>query len=76
MPSGVTSIGESTFGYCSSLTSIVSNATTAPAIGYNTFEGIANGGTLTVTNGSTGYDAWMSNEDYYLGYYNWTKIEQ
>jgi hypothetical protein len=25
---------------------------------------------------STGYDRWMGTGNYYLGLYNWTKIEQ
>ena len=74
--SGVTSIGNYAFIYCSSLTSIVSNATTAPTIKSSTFQGVKTGGTLTVPSGSSGYDVWMGTGDYYLGYYNWTKVEQ
>jgi len=54
----------------------VSNVTTAPAIQNSTFNGVKANGTLTVPQGSTGYDTWMSTGDYYLGKYNWTKIEQ
>ena len=71
---GVTSIGNYAFNRCSSLTSIVSNVTTAPTITSITFYDVKTGGTLTVPNGSTGYDVWMGN--YYLGKYNWTKVEQ
>ena len=74
--SSVTSIGECAFQYCSGLTNIVSNAMTAPTIANYTFYNIKIGGTLTVPAGSTGYDAWMSTGDYYLGSYNWTKVEQ
>jgi len=72
----VTSIGPEAFNGCSGLTSIICNATTAPSIHYTTFEGIKTGGTLTVPAGSTGYDLWMKHEFYYLGWYNWTKVEQ
>jgi len=74
--SGVTSIGNEAFSWCTSLTNIVCNATTAPTITSYTFQYIKTGGTLTVPNGSTGYDVWMGTGDYYLGKYNWTKVEQ
>ena len=72
----VTSIGNSAFYSCSSLTSITSLSTTAPTIGNTTFGTIKSGGTLTVPAGSSGYDTWMGTGDYYLGKYNWTKVEQ
>ena len=74
--SGVTSIGSSVFYNCSKLTSITSLATTAPTIKNNTFQNVKAGGTLTVPSGSTGYDVWMGTGNYYLGKYNWTKVEQ
>lgn len=76
IPDSVTSIGENAFMDCSSLTSITSNATTAPTIQNNTFWNVKAGGTLTVPSGATGYDTWMGTGDYYLGKYNWTKVEQ
>lgn len=76
IPSGITSIDDFAFDGCTSLTSIVSNATTAPTIQSNTFKGVQTGGTLTVPIGSSGYDVWMQNANYYLGLYNWTKVEQ
>lgn len=76
IPSGVTSIGMTAFYNCSGLTSITCNATTAPLIQSSTFQSIKTGGTLTVPIGSSGYDTWMSTGDYYLGKYNWTKVEQ
>ena len=74
--SGVTSIGNEAFSWCTSLTNIVCNATTAPTITSYTFQSVKTDGTLTVPNGSTGYDVWMGTGDYYLGKYNWTKVEQ
>jgi len=74
--SGVTSIGNYAFENCSSLTSIVSNAKTAPIIGSNAFQNIKTNGILTVPSGSNGYDVWMGTDNYYLGKYNWTKVEQ
>ena len=76
IPDSVTSIGYGTFRYCSSLTSIVCNATTAPTIQSSTFLDVKTGGTLTVPIGSSGYDVWMGTGNYYLGKYNWTKVEQ
>jgi len=74
--SGVTSIGGSAFSNCSSLTSIICNAVTAPTIQSTTFRNVKTGGTLTVPSGSSGYDVWMQNANYYLGLYGWTKVEQ
>jgi len=70
--SGVTNIGTYAFADCRSLTSITSNAVTAPEIQINTFQGIAENGTLYVPEDSTSYDTnWLSSEEYYLGYYSW-----
>ena len=74
--SGVTSIGGGAFSNCSGLTSITSNATTAPTIQSNTFQSVITNGTLYVPIGSSGYNIWMQNANYYLGLYNWTKVEQ
>jgi hypothetical protein len=76
IPNSVTSIGSGAFYYCNGLTSITCNAVTAPTINKTTFHGIKTNGTLYVPIGSTGYEAWMYNRIYYLGYYNWTKVEQ
>ena len=72
----VTTIGTYAFNSCSSLTSITSLSTTAPTITNSTFYNIKTGGTLTVPSGSTGYNIWMGTGNYYLGKYNWTKVEQ
>lgn len=74
--SAVTSIGENAFSSNLNLQTITSFATIAPTIGSYTFEGAKNGGTLYVPSGSTGYDVWMQNANYYLGLYDWTKVEQ
>ena len=83
--SSVTSIGSSAFKGCtrlksidipSGVTSITSNATTAPTILNATFQNVHTGGTLKVPSGSSGYDTWMQNTNYYLGLYGWTKVEQ
>ena len=76
IPNNITSIGNLAFSSCSSLTSITSLATTAPTIQSTTFRNVKTGGTLTVPTGSTGYNTWMGTGNYYLGKYNWTKVEQ
>lgn len=76
IPSTVNSIGIYSFGECHDLERIVSLATTAPIISNDTFRDIKTGGTLTVPQGSTGYDFWMGSGNYYLGKYGWTKVEQ
>jgi hypothetical protein len=76
IPSSVTSIAEYAFMDCSGLTSVTSLATTAPTISSYAFQGIKRNGTLYVPIGSSGYDVWMGTGDYYLGKYNWTKVEQ
>ena len=75
IPSSVTSIGNNAFQNCSGLTSITSLATTAPTIQSNTFRYVKTGGTLYVPAGSN-YSTWMGTGNYYLGKYNWTKVEQ
>ena len=74
--SGVTTIGQSAFYYCTNLSTITSLATTAPSINTATFQNVKTGGTLYVPTGSTGYNAWMSTGNNYLGKYSWTKVEQ
>ena len=76
IPNSVTSIDATAFSNCSSLTEIISLATTAPTIVNNTFRNVKTNGTLIVPNGSSGYDTWMGTGNYYLGKYNWTKVEQ
>lgn len=76
IPDSIVSIGNTVFYECSGLTNITSLATTAPTITNSTFQNIKTNGILTVPSGSTGYDTWMGTGNYYLGKYNWTKIEQ
>lgn len=58
LPSTLTSIGPSAFKNCSSLTNIVSNATAAPSLGADAFNGTPSDKTITVPMGSTGYGTW------------------
>jgi len=76
IPNSVTSIGNYVFSGCTSLSSITSLATTAPTITSYTFQNVKSNGTLYVPSGSSGYDVWMGTGNYYLGKYNWTKVEQ
>ena len=76
IPNSVTSIGNGAFYGCSSLTSVRSRAMTAPTIQSQTFQNVKTNGTFYVPIGSSGYDVWMGTGDYYLGKYNWTKVEQ
>lgn len=77
IPSYVTYIGGNAFYGCTSLNSITSLATTAPKMYSNyTFYKVKSNGTLYVPTDSTGYDVWMGTSDFYLGKYNWTKVEQ
>ena len=76
LPSGVTSIGNYAFQSCNYLKKITSKALVAPTINTGTFYNVAYEGTLYVPSGSSGYNTWMSSGNYYLGRYNWTKVEQ
>lgn len=67
--SSVASIGD--YGI-SGVERIVSLATTAPTITSTTFRAVAFNGTLYVPQGSSGYDVWMQNANYYLGVKGWT----
>ena len=74
--SGVTSISGCAFETCESLIQIISLATTAPTLGFEVFGYVASNGTLYVPQGSSGYDAWMSNDYGFLGGFGWTMVEQ
>ena len=60
IPEKVTSIGDSAFEGCSSLTSISSFNPTTPTLGGNIFLNLPTNGTLHIKPGATGYDAWLS----------------
>jgi len=71
IPDSVTSVDFGAFDGCSSLTEITCNAITAPTIHPYTFTSVANNGVLKVPTGSD-YSSWLSTDEHYLGYYNWT----
>lgn len=75
LPKTVNYLGLQGFYNCSKLSSITIDRATAPTINANTCFGVKNGGTLYVPIGSTGYNVWMGTGNYYLGKYNWTKVE-
>ncbi len=79
VPASVTGVGNvayehsynpQVFSGCTSLTSITAESSTAPTVTYKTFEGIATGGTLYHPEESD-YSSWLSDNEYYLGYYLW-----
>ena len=57
--SGITKIGIDSFAYCSSLNSIICDATTAPELDYESFKNVAEVGILTVPNGAD-YSSWYA----------------
>jgi len=75
LSSGLVEIKAQAFYGTSSLQTVTCYATTAPSLINNTFGATKTGGTLYVPAGSTGYDVWMGTGNYYLGHYNWTKVE-
>ena len=72
----VTTIEDEAFYLCQNLNNITCNAATAPTITSDTFQKVKTNGVLYVPSGSSGYEVWMQNANYYLGLYNWTKVEQ
>lgn len=75
-PSSLSYIDEAAFSGNNRFTTIISKSKIAPQIASTAFQWIASRGTLYVPIGSTGYEEWMRTDAYYLGYYNWTKVEQ
>jgi len=71
----VNKLGIKVFCECKNLKSITCKAITAPTILDDTFEDVATNGILYVPTNANGYDVWMGTSDYYLGYYDWNKIE-
>ncbi len=72
IPSSVTTIGLNVFSGCTQLTAITANNATCSAVTISptTFFEIATGGTLYYPEGSD-YSTWLSDDEYYLGYYLW-----
>ena len=74
IPNSVTSIGNSAFSVCGKLKDIIIKSTVAPTVDSYTFYIVGTGGTLYYPKGSD-YSQWLSNEEYYLGYYGWNSVE-
>ena len=72
MPSTLLELGSGVFYGCSNLQYITMLATNIPSYGTDLFRGVKKGGVLKVPTGATGYDAWMGNTVFSLGYNNWT----
>lgn len=68
--SGVTEIGHLVFYNDSALTQITATSRLDTTLYYNTFEGIATGGTLYYPS-DIDYSGWLSTAPYLLGYYGW-----
>ena len=75
IPASITGTWEQALGNCTSLEEIIFLGSTAPSVHMSTFYEIKSGGTIKVPAGSTGYDDLMRTDNYYLGMYNWTKVE-
>lgn len=71
IPATVTIIDPSAFYGCSDLAEIISLATVAPSLEYNSFRNVKSNGVLKYPSGSD-YSSWLSTETYYLGNSNWT----
>lgn len=67
---GLQKISDSAFGGNYSLKFITSFVAIEPTISSDTFNGVQSGGILYVVDGHY-YNQWMSNNKYYLGYYDW-----
>ena len=75
IPSGVTSLGKEVFNWCVQLKTIYSYPTIAPTIRSDTFYNLQPQGTKTLHYPSgSDYSSWLSSSSYYLGYYNWTGV--
>lgn len=78
IPETVYSIETKAFRECSNLVEIhAGRLGNTQGIDFETFRGVATGGTLYYPTGSASvYDAWLSNNAYYLGYYGWNGQEE
>lgn len=70
---GIQTLGSNIFTHSYELSSILISKSTAPTIQNNTFNGVGTNGILYTPNGSN-YNTWMSTDEYYLGYYDWTRL--
>ena len=68
--SGATSVTDSVFPQTLALIRIA--AKTPPAISQYTFYGVTTGGTLGILTDAD-YSSWLSEDTYYLGYYDWNQ---
>lgn len=73
LPSTLQTIGANAFKDWRYLNSISCNAIVAPTINEGTFFAVKEGGILEYPQGSD-YSEWLSSNQYYLGYYNWTGV--
>ena len=72
LPVYTTNLSANCFNGCSSLEEITCNSANEPAITNTTFYGIRENGTFKC-NSSFERPTWMSTDQYYLGYYGWTR---
>lgn len=70
---GIQTLGGNIFTHCYELSSILISKSTAPTIQKSTFGDVGTNGILYTPNGSN-YNTWMRTDEYYLGYYNWTRL--
>ncbi len=73
IPANITKLEEGVFCSCDSLMSITALGTTAPTVLQYSFQLIPQGGTLHYPAGAD-YSSWMSEDRYYLGYFNWSAV--
>lgn len=75
LPSNGITLGSKILNGCDLLSKIkiLPSIGLKPVIKNNTFENIKEGGILEYPQGSD-YSDWLSSNEYYLGYYNWTGI--
>lgn len=75
IPTSVTTFSTDVFTGCTALTSMTVTKDTVPIVQQATFRGIGENGVLTYPSAVTGYEQWLSTSNWYLGYYNWNKVD-